>query len=147
MFWSTSTSSRVLKQAATPAKLQEHGVGGLTNANALASGGDLSRDEALGLLGGGLNGMVLVVRRTLLFTHSMQWLAGELPLWLSLVGRGVLLYSTWCNLELPFQVGKVSTVAVAPGVSAAVAVGDEGLFSSSLGRSTPQKTSSSIKER
>ena len=66
MFWSTSTSSRVLKQAATPAKPQGS-VGGLTNANALASGGDLSGDEALGVLGGGLNGMVLVVQRTLLF--------------------------------------------------------------------------------
>ena len=67
MFWFTSTSSRVLKQAATPVKLQGS-VGGLTNANALASGGDLCGDEALGVLGGGLNGVVLVVQRTLLFT-------------------------------------------------------------------------------
>ena len=67
MFWSTSTSSRVLKQAATSAKLQGS-VGGLTNANALASGGDLGGDEALGVSGGGLNGVVLVVQRTLLFT-------------------------------------------------------------------------------
>ena len=65
MFRSTSTSSGVLKQAATPAKPQG-GVGGLTNANALASGGDLGGDEALGALGGGLKGMVLVGRRTLL---------------------------------------------------------------------------------
>ena len=69
MFWSTSTSSGVLKQAATPAKLQG-GVGGLTNAKALASGGDLGGDEALGVSGGGLNGMVLVVQRTLLFACS-----------------------------------------------------------------------------
>ena len=60
VFWSISTSSGVLKQAATPAKLQGS-VGGLTNANALAGGGDLGGDEALGVLGGGLNGMVLVV--------------------------------------------------------------------------------------
>ena len=43
--------------------------------------------------------------------------------------------------------GRVSTVAVAPGVSVAAAVGAEGLLPSPLGRSTPQKTSSSVKER
>ena len=59
MFRSTSTSSQVLKQAATPAKPQGS-VDGLTNANALASGGDLGGDEALGVLGGVLKGMVLV---------------------------------------------------------------------------------------
>ena len=69
VFWSISTGSGVLKQAATPAKPQG-GVGGLTNANALASGGDLDGDEALGVLGGGLNRVVLVVRRTLLFACS-----------------------------------------------------------------------------
>ena len=69
MFWSTSTSSGVLKWAATPAK-PRGGVGGLTNANALAGGGGLSGDEALGVLGGGLKGMVLVGQRTLLFTRS-----------------------------------------------------------------------------
>ena len=46
MLWSTSTSSGVLKQVTTPAKPQG-GVGGLTNANALASRGDLSGDEDL----------------------------------------------------------------------------------------------------
>ena len=45
-------------------------MGGLTNANALAGGGDLSGDEALRVLGGGLMGVVLVGWRTLLFTHS-----------------------------------------------------------------------------
>ena len=64
---STSTSSGVLKQVATPVK-PLGSVGGLTNANALAGGGDLGGDEALGVLGGGLMGMVLVGRRTLLFT-------------------------------------------------------------------------------
>ena len=66
---STSISSGVLKQVATPAKPQG-GVGGLTNANALASRGDLGGDEALGVLGGGLMGMVLVGRRTLLFARG-----------------------------------------------------------------------------
>ena len=42
---------------------------------------------------------------------------------------------------------RVSTAAVAPEVSVAVVVGAEGLLPSSLGRSTPRKTSSSIKER
>ena len=66
---STSIISGVLKQVATPAKPQGS-VGGLTNANALATRGDLGGDEALGVLGGGLMGMVLVGQRTLLFTHS-----------------------------------------------------------------------------
>ena len=44
-----------------PQPKPQGGVGGLTNANALASRGDLSGDEALGVLGGGLNGLVLVV--------------------------------------------------------------------------------------
>ena len=69
VFRSTSTSSRVLKQVATPAKPQGS-EGGLTNANALASRGDLGGDEVLGVLGGGLKGMVLVGRRTLLFACS-----------------------------------------------------------------------------
>ena len=68
VFWSTSTSSGVLKQAATSVKPQG-GVGGLTNANTLASGGDLSGDKALGALGSGLKGMVLVGLRTLFFTR------------------------------------------------------------------------------
>ena len=59
MSQSTSTSSGVLKQAVTPAK-PRGSVGGLTNAKALAGGGDLGGDEALGVLGGGLMGVVLV---------------------------------------------------------------------------------------
>ena len=66
--WSTSTSSGVLKHAVTPAKPQG-GVGGLTNANALAGGGDLCGDEALGVSGGGLKGMVLVGWRILCLDH------------------------------------------------------------------------------
>ena len=69
MFWSTSTSSEVLKQAATPVKLQGS-VGGLTNAKALAGRGDLGGNEALGVSVGGLNGMVLVVQRTLLLARG-----------------------------------------------------------------------------
>ena len=99
VFQSTSTSSRVLKQAATPAKPQGS-VGGLTSANALASRGDLGGDEALGALGGGLKGMVLVGRRTLLLARSavVGW---GLPLWLSLVRMGVIPCPTWCKLESP----------------------------------------------
>ena len=56
---STSTSSRVLKQVATPAKPQG-GVGSLSNANALAGRGDFGGDEILGGLDGGLMEVVLV---------------------------------------------------------------------------------------
>ena len=76
--WSTSTSSGVLKQAVTPAK-PCGGVGGLTNANALASGGDLGGDEALGDFGDGLKGMVLMGRRTLRFTHGAAVGGGNFP--------------------------------------------------------------------
>ena len=71
---STSTSSGVLKQVATPTK-PRGSVGGLTNANALASRGDLGGDAVLGVLGDGLMGMVLVVQRTLLFTRgaAVSW--------------------------------------------------------------------------
>ena len=76
--WSTSTSSRVLKQAVTPVK--QHGsVGGLTNANALAGRGDLGGDEALGDFGDGLKGMVLMGHRTLCFTHGAAVGGGNFP--------------------------------------------------------------------
>ena len=61
---STSMSSRVLKQVVTLVKPQGV-VGGLTNANALACGGDLGGEEALGVFSGGLKGMVLMGCRTL----------------------------------------------------------------------------------
>ena len=57
--WSTSTSFGVLKQVVIPAK-PRGSVGGLTKANALAGRGDLGGDEALGVFGCGLKGMVLV---------------------------------------------------------------------------------------
>ena len=40
-----------------------------------------------------------------------------------------------------------SEVSVAPGASVVAVIGTEGLLPSSLGRSIPQKTSSSAKER
>ena len=56
---STSTSSGVFKQAATPAKPQG-GVGGLTNASTLAGGGDFGVNGAFGGLDGGLMEVVQV---------------------------------------------------------------------------------------
>ena len=56
---STSTSSRVLKQATTLAKLRGS-VGGLTNASVLAGGGDFDGNGAFGGLDGGLMDVVLV---------------------------------------------------------------------------------------
>ena len=76
--WSTSTSSRVLKQVVTPVK-PCGSVGGLTNANALASGGDLGGDEALGDFGDGLKGIVLMGRRTLHFARSTAVGGGTSP--------------------------------------------------------------------
>ena len=46
-----------------------------------------------------------------------------------------------------FGMGGTSGVLVAPGASVVVAVGTEGLLPSSSGRSIPQKTSLSVKER
>ena len=56
---STSSSSGVLKQAVTPVK-PWGGVGGLTNASALAGGGDFGGDGAFGGLDGGLMEVVWV---------------------------------------------------------------------------------------
>ena len=78
------TSVEVLKQAATPAK-PWGSVGGLTNANALAGGGDLGGDEALGVLGGGLKGMVLVGQRTPLFACGTEVGWGTSPV--AITGR------------------------------------------------------------
>ena len=111
-------------------------MGGLTNANALAGGGDLGGDEALGVSGGGLNGMVLVVQRTLLFARSTVVGWGTSPAAITgQEGCNIVFNLVYSGVAL--QVGRVSTAAV----------GAEGLFSSSSGRSTPQKSSSSIKER
>ena len=57
--WSTSSSSGVLKQAVTLVK-PWGGVGGLTNASALAGGGDFGGDGAFGGLDGGLMEVVWV---------------------------------------------------------------------------------------
>ena len=57
--WSTSTSSRVLKQVTTPAK-PRGGVCGLTNASVLAGRGDFGGDGAFGGLDGGLMEVVWV---------------------------------------------------------------------------------------
>ena len=57
--WSTSTSSRVLKQVTTPMKPQGS-VGSLTNASVLAGGGDFGGNEAFRGLDGGLMEVVWV---------------------------------------------------------------------------------------
>ena len=64
--WSTSTSSRVLKQATTLAK-PWGGVGGLTNASVLAGWGGFGGNGAFGGLDGGLMEVVWVSWRALLF--------------------------------------------------------------------------------
>ena len=95
------TSVEVLKQAATLVK-PRGGVGSLTNANALASGADLGGDEALGVLGGGLKGMVLVGRRTPLFACSAAVGWGTSPV--AITGwDGVILCPTQHKLESPFM--------------------------------------------
>ena len=57
--WSTSTSSRVFKQATTLAKPQGS-VGSLSNASVLAGRGDFGGDGAFGGLDDGLMEIVLV---------------------------------------------------------------------------------------
>ena len=64
---STSSSSSVLKQAVTPVK-PRGSVGSLTNASALAGGGDFGGDEAFGGLDGGLMEVVQVGWRALLMS-------------------------------------------------------------------------------
>ena len=95
----TSTSSGVFRQATTLAKPRGI-VGGLTNASALAGGGDFGHDGAFDRLNGGLIEVVWAVEG-LFSSASALWLAGESPQWLALVGTGVVLFPTWHTLELP----------------------------------------------
>ena len=97
--WSTSTGSRVLKQATIPAK-PRGGMGGLTNASVLAGRGDFGGNGDFGDLDGGLMEVGQVSRRALLFPSSaaVSW---GFPLQLPQVRMGVLLCPTWHTLGPP----------------------------------------------
>ena len=135
---STSTSSGVLKQMTTLVK-PRGSVGGLTNASVLASGGDFGGNGAFGGLDGGLMEVVQVSWRALLFAFE------------AVVGWGISLVATTgqdgcTTVSHPEYFGATFGMGGASGVSVAPA-GAEGLLPSSLGRSIPPKTSSSMKER
>ena len=87
---STSTSSRVLKQATTLAK-PRGGVGGLTYASVLAGRGDFGGDGAFGDLDGGPMEVVCVDLEGPSLCPAVQLSVGGFPLWLPQVGRDVLL--------------------------------------------------------
>ena len=139
---STSTSSGVLKQATTLAK-PWGGVGGLTKASVLAVGRDFGGDGALGdwMVGwwkwsGWVEGLFSLL--------VVQQLAGRFPCsyhWLGQVYYCVPPGIIWSHLWYGWHLCGGTRASVV------VVAGAEGLFPSSLGRSTPQKTSSSVKER
>ena len=143
--WSTFSSSGVLKQAVTLVK-PWGGVGGLTNASALAGGGDFGGNGALGGLDGGLMEEVWVSWRALLFILSIVVGWGVSPA--ATTGQdGCTTMSHPVYFGAAFGMGGTSEVSVAPRASVVAVIGTEGLLPSSLGRSVPQKTSSSMKER
>ena len=142
---STSTSSRVPKQATTLAK-PRGGVGGLTNASVLAGRGDFGGDGAFLDLEGGPMEVVQVSWRALLFAHgaAVGW---EISPVATTGWEGCTTVSHLAYFGATFGMNGTSGVAVVPGASAVAVAGAEGLPPSSLGRSTPWKTSSSMKER
>ena len=142
--WPTSTASGVFRQAITLAKPWD-GVGSHFNANALAGGGDAGGNGAFDKQSGGLRGIVRA---------SCQ----ALPLNFSIVDGWRISLATntsWdgCSTfyHLAYFGAFFSGTSVVPGISAVVVmsavVGTMGQLSSYLGRSTPLKTSSSVKDR
>ena len=140
--WSSSRSPGVVKQAATPVK-PRGSVGGLTNASALAGGGD---NGAFGGLDGGLMEIVWVNWRALLFVLGIA-IGWEIFPAATAGWDGCTTMSHPAYFGAAFGIGGASGVSVVPGASVVAVVGTEGLLPSSLGRSIPQKTSLSVKER
>ena len=144
IFQSTSTSSRVLKQVTTLAK-PWGGVGGLTNASVLAGRGDFGGD---GALGGWMVGWWKWSRwvEGLFSLLAAQQLAGGFPCGYHRLGwvyycvpPSVLWSHLWYGWHLW---GGGGTRGISGSGSRSW-----GFAPSSLGRSTPWKTSSSMKER
>ena len=150
----TSTTSGVLRQAVTPAKPWGR-VGSHLNANALAGGGDADSNGAFNKQSGRLIGIVRASCQTLPLDFGI--VAG---LGISLVANtgqdGCSIFSHPAYFGsffsgVGFGTGCASGTLVVPGISVAVVtlavVGTMGQLSSFLGRSTPLKTSSSVKGR
>ena len=133
--WSTSTSSRVLKQVTTPVK-PRGGVGGLTNASVLAGRGDFGGDGALGGVGWWVDSCGLgELMGSSLHLQCSGWLGGS-PVATTGWG-GCTTVSHPAYFGATFGMDGISGVAVAPGASVVAAAGAEGLLPSSSGRSTP----------
>ena len=152
--WPTSMTSGVFRQAVTLVK-PWGGVGGCFNANVLAGGGDAGGNGAFGRQSSGIIGIVLVSCWVLPFAFG--FVAG--------LGISLVANTSWdgCNIfshlvyfgvfftSIGFGISCTSGTSIVPGISATgvmlAVAGTMGLPSSSLGRSTPLKTSSSVKDR
>ena len=131
------------------------GVGGHLNANALAGGGDAGGNRAFDKQSGGLIGILQVSCQALPLDFSIMDGWGISPV-ANTDQHGCstsshLAYFGAFFSGIGFGTGCTSGTSVTPGISAVVVtsavVGTMGLLSSFLGRSTPLKTSSSVKDR
>ena len=150
----TSMTSGVFRQAITLVKPQG-GVGGCFNANALAGGGDASSDGAFDKQSGRIIGIVRVSCQVPPFNFGIVAGLGISPV-ANTSWDGCNIFSHLAYFEvfftcIGFSIGCTSGTSIAPGISATgvtlAVVGTMGLLSSFLGRSTPLKTSSSMKDR
>ena len=111
-------------------------MGGLTNASVLAGRGDFGGDGAFGDLDGGPMEVVWVSWRALLFACGAVVSWGISPV--ATTGQdGCTTVSHLVYFGAAFGMDGTSGVVVAPGASAVVVAGAEGLPPSPLGRSTP----------
>ena len=152
--WPISMTLGVFRQAVTLAKPQG-GLGSCLNANALAGRGDASGDEAFDRQSGRLIGIIRASCWDISFNFGLMAGWGISPV----ANTGWDGHSTFSHLayfgvslaSIGFGIGCASMTSVALGilvvVETSVVVGTMGQLSSSLGRSTPLKTSSSVKDR
>ena len=152
--WPTSMTSGVFRQAFTPVKPQD-GVGGCFNINALAGGGDASGDRAFDKQSSGIIGIVRVSCRVLPLNFSIM-AGSEISPAANTGQDGCNTFSYLAYFGIFFSgvglsIGCTSGTLVVPGISVtgvtSVVARTMGPLSSFLGRSTPLKTSSLVKDR
>ena len=152
--WPTSLTSGVFRQAVTLVKPWGR-VGGHFNANALAGGGDASGNGAFNKQSGGIIGIARVSCWVLPFDFGIVAGSGISPVantsWDGCNIFSHLAYFGVFFTSIGFSIGCTLGTLIVSGISVtgvtSVVVGTMGLLSSFFGRSTPLKSSSSMKDR